>query len=136
MATLSNLNVVTAHTKFRRFGLSFCLGVALFSWLGIYVSRQLHPSHPLFVALGHGLFFAACLIEISLLTFGIWMGRIGIAALKQGSYPPSNSKVLCDTLCVKGWRATTKALAALLLSTASLLGTIEIGTEIVALLNL
>lgn len=140
MATLIKANVVKANLKVRQFILSFMLGIAVFSWLGIYFSHHLQPMHSasmhLLSALGHGLLLMAVLIDLGLLVFGIWIGQTGIRALKQGCYPPSNSMVMCDTLLVTGWQAVMKAIAALMLAIASLLGTLGIGIEIVELLKL
>lgn len=139
MTTLTDLNVVKASTKVRRFILSFTAGVIAFGWAGIYTSQHLQrntPTHPTLNLIGHGLLLTATLSALSLLVFGLWIGRTGIQALKQGCYPPSNSMVLCDTLLVTGSRATIKSLAALMLAVASLLGSLGIGLEVVALLNL
>ena len=66
----------------------------------------------------------------------LWAGYVGIQSLKEGCYPPSHTPLICDTLHVTGWRATVKAIAALLLAIAAGLGAVGISFEICAFLAL
>ena len=141
MTTLSNIHVVKANAKLRRFIFSFLVGIMTFGWAGIYISHHFYlkphqPDPPFLNVMGHGLLLIVAIIALGLAVFGLWIGQLGFQSLRQGCYPPPNSMILCDTLWVTGWKATIKAMAALMLAVASLLATLGIGLEITAFLNL
>ncbi|MEM9137458.1 MAG: hypothetical protein AAGB01_08940 [Cyanobacteria bacterium P01_F01_bin.42] len=139
MATvLKPTDVVREIFRRRRFILSFCFGLTLLTWIGVDLHQFSHAdlTPPLRSAINHGLLIIAIAIELGGIGFGLWIGEVGVRALKQKCYPPYNSAILCDTLFVNGWRATTKAIAALMLSIISAVGAVSIEFEVYQLLNL
>lgn len=140
MTTFINKPVIQANPKARRYILSFLLGALSFGWLSILGSHLIQSntqeSSPITALISHALLVTAILMGVGLVGFGTWMGLMGAQSLRQGYYPPTNSIMVCNTQVVTGWRSTVKALTAMMLAIASILGALGIVLEISGFLNL
>ena len=144
MTTFINKAIIKANSRARRLMLSFVLGALSFGWLSIFSGHLIHQNQtsnslatsPVAASINHALLITAILMGLGLLGFGAWMGQLGTQSLRQGCYPPSNSIVVCNTQVVIGWRATVKAVTAMMLAIASWLGALGICLEISGFLNL
>lgn len=144
MATFINQAIIKANPKARRLILSFSLGALSFGGLSIFSGHLIYQgqsssqlsTNPIAASISHALLLTAILMGFGLAGFGIWMSQLGAQSLRQGCYPPKRSIMVCDTEVVTGWRATVKALTAMMLAITSFLGTLGVYLEILGFLNL